>query len=332
MKNLKFKILFAFSIFSLLYLLFPNKVKAQSLGLSLYPPLLEVMIKPGKTITQTYQITNQGDSDLVMTTKILAFEPADELGNIQLKTDSLSPISDWISFQNADLNLGDSFVLKVKEEQQVVLRIKVPEKALEDDYYLTLLFESLPEFNINQSAAWSKIQIGSNLLLTVSETGEPPRKAEIVEFKIKNAWFKLSSWQFIDSFANPLFSLRIKNIGRSLFKPMGTIIVSGWTGGKYPLELLPENILINSIRQSQCFSTDKNQPSPCQLETNWKSKFLLGPYQARVSFGLDKISEDYQQTIHFFAFPFSLMAGLLLLILPLTILLKNYQIKQKDDF
>jgi len=292
---------------------------------------LEVMIQPGKSITQVYKLTNGGKTDLVLTSRLVPFEPADEFGNIQLTYKGVSFV-DWFSFQNADLNLGDSFVLKVKEEQQVVLRIKVPEKALEDDYYLTLLFESLPEFNINQSAAWSKIQIGSNLLLTVSETGEPPRKAEIVEFKIKNAWFKLSSWQFIDSFANPLFSLRIKNIGRSLFKPMGTIIVSGWTGGKYPLELLPENILINSIRQSQCFSTDKNQPSPCQLETNWKSKFLLGPYQARVSFGLDKISEDYQQTIHFFAFPFSLMAGLLLLILPLTILLKNYQIKQKDDF
>src|SRR4030042_809479 len=326
MKNLKFKILFVFSIFSLLYLLFPNKVRAQSLGLSLYPPLLEVMIKPGKTITQTYQITNQSDSDLVMTSKILAFEPADELGNIQLKTDSLSPISDWFSFQNADLNLGDSFVLKVKEEQQVVLRIKVPEKALEDDYYLTLLFESLPELTLNQSSSQSKIQIGTNLLLTISETGEPPRKAEIAEFKIKNAWFKLGSWQFIDSFVNPLFVLRIKNSGRSLFKPLGSMTVSGWSGQKYLLELLPENILTNSIRQTQCFSTDKNQPFPCQLKTNWKTKFLIGVYQAQVGFGLDKISQDYQQTIHFFAFPFSLIAGLFLLILPLTILLKNYQI------
>jgi len=316
----------------LLICLFAIPVHAQTLSLSIWPPLLEVMIQPGKSITQVYKLTNGGKTDLVLTSRLVPFEPADELGNVRIKNDSPSVISDWFSFQNADLNLGDSFVLKVKEEQQVVLRIKVPEKALEDDYYLTLLFESLPEFNINQSAAWSKIQIGSNLLLTVSETGEPPRKAEIVEFKIKNAWFKLSSWQFIDSFANPLFSLRIKNIGRSLFKPMGTIIVSGWTGGKYPLELLPENILINSIRQSQCFSTDKNQPSPCQLETNWKSKFLIGPYQAQVSFGLDKISEDYQQTSHFFAFPFILVISLLLLILPLTILLKNYQIKQKDDF
>jgi len=311
--------------------LFPNKIEAQSLGLSLYPPLLEVMIKPGKTITQVYQLNNQGENDLVMTSKILVFEPADELGNVRIKTDSPLVMSDWFSFQNTDLNLGDNFVLKIGQEQQVVLKIKVPENALEDDYYLTLLFESLPELTLNQGNTQNKIQIGANLLLTISTTGEPPRKAEIAEFKIKNAWFKIGSWQFIDSFVNPLIILRVKNIGRSLFKPMGTINVSGWTGGKYLLELLPENILTNSLRQSQCFSTDQNQPFPCQLETNWKNKFLIGPYQVKVTFGLDKISEDYQQTLHFFAFPFTLIVTLLFIILVFYLIKKYSRFKDNLD-
>ena len=331
MKKIKLKIFFVFFIFSLLYLLFPNKIEAQSLGLSLYPPLLEVMIKPGKTITQVYQLNNQGENDLVITSKILVFEPADELGNVRIKTDASLAMSDWFSFQNTDLNLGDNFVLKIGQEQQVVLKIKVPENALEDDYYLTLLFESLPELTLNQGNTQNKIQIGANLLLTISTTGEPPRKAEIAEFKIKNAWFKIGSWQFIDSFINPLIILRVKNIGRSLFKPMGTINVSGWTGGKYLLELLPENILTNSLRQSQCFSTDQNQPFPCQLETNWKNKFLIGPYQVKVTFGLDKISEDYQQTLHFFAFPFTLIVTLLFIILVFYLIKKYSRFKDTLD-
>ncbi len=331
MKKIKLKIFFVFFIFSLLYLLFPNKIEAQSLGLSIYPPLLEVMIKPGKTITQVYQLNNQGENDLVITSKILVFEPADELGNVRIKTDASLAMSDWFSFQNTDLNLGDNFVLKIGQEQQVVLKIKVPENALEDDYYLTLLFESLPELTLNQGNTQNKIQIGANLLLTISTTGEPPRKAEIAEFKIKNAWFKIGSWQFIDSFINPLIILRVKNIGRSLFKPMGTINVSGWTGGKYLLELLPENILTNSLRQSQCFSTDQNQPSPCQLETNWKNKFLIGPYQVKVTFGLDKISEDYQQTLHFFAFPFTLIVTLLFIILVFYLIKKYSRFKDNLD-
>lgn len=331
MKNLKFKILFALSLFFVFWASSLDEAKAQSLGLSIYPPLLEVMIKPGKTITQVYRLANQSDSDLVITSKILTFKPADELGNVQLETNSSSPSSDWFSFQNADLNLGDNFVLKAGLEQQVVLKIKVPEATPEDDYYLTLLFESLPELTLNQSNSQSKIQIGTNLLLTISETGEPPRKAEIAEFKIKNAWFKLGSWQFIDSFVNPLFVLRIKNSGRSLFKPMGNMTVSGWSGQKYLLELLPENILTNSIRQSQCFSTNKNQPFPCQLESGWKNKFLIGSYQTQVSFGLDKISEDYRKTIHFFAFPF-VLTGLFLFTILIFYLIKKYsRFKNKVD-
>jgi len=85
MKNLKLKIILTFPLFIFL-LAFPlEKIRAQTLGLSLYPPLLEVMIKPGKAITQAYQIANQSKSDLIMTSKIIGFEPADELGNIQLK-------------------------------------------------------------------------------------------------------------------------------------------------------------------------------------------------------------------------------------------------------
>ncbi|MCJ7804507.1 hypothetical protein MUP35_02120 [Patescibacteria group bacterium] len=289
------------------------------------------MIKPGKTITQVYRLANHSEIDLVLTSRLVPFKPANELGNIQLEEQEISPASEWISFQNADLDLGDKFLLKAGQEQQVVLKAKIPPEAPEDDYYLTLLFESLPELNVNQSAARSKIKIGSNLLLTVSETGEPPRKAEIVEFKIKNIWFKMGRFSIIDSFINPAFILRIKNSGRSLFKPMGTLTVSGWTGGKYLLDLLPENILTNSIRQTQCFSADRNQPSPCQLETGWKNKFLIGPYQAQVNFGLDKISEDYQQTIHFFAFPFALIVTLFLLILIFWLIKKHSRPKDNLD-
>jgi len=325
MRNLKFKIFF---VFSLLYLFSPTKVEAQSLGLSIYPPLLEVMIKPGKSITQVYKLTNEGETDLLMTSKIVPFEPADELGNIVIR-DTGNEIRNYFSFQNADLALGQNFTLKAGSQQQIVLRIDIPQQAKEDDYYLTLLFETNPQENLSlQPGGISSAQakIGANILLTVSETGEPPRKAEITEFKIKNSLFKIGSWQFLDSFTNPVFVLRLKNSGRSLFKPMGTITTTGWLGQKYFSDLLPENVLIKSIRQVQC---DQIKP-----------KFLFGPYQAKANFGLDKISEDYQQTLHFFAFPFSLTAGLLFLILIfylikkysrpkdiLTTLSKNYQMK-----
>jgi len=184
----------------LLICLFAIPVHAQTLSLSIWPPLLEVMIQPGKSITQVYKLTNGGKTDLVLTSRLVPFEPADELGNIQLTYKGYSFVRiykgvsfvDWFSFQNADLNLGDNFALKAGQEQQIVFKIKVPENTQEDDYYLTLLFESLPEFNINQSAAWSKIQIGSNLLLTVSETVKS-KLEPILIFDRAADWLTLSS-------------------------------------------------------------------------------------------------------------------------------------------
>lgn len=293
----------------------PSQIKAQNISLGIYPPLLEAMIQPGKSITQVYRLENQGETDLALTSQIIPFKPQGELGQVELTPEQNSPAQEWISFQNADLKLGEKFLLKAGASQQIVLRVDIPQNAAEDDYYLTLLFKNLPELMVNQSASQSQIKIGGHLLLTVSETGEPPRKAEISEFKITNAWFSLGHWQLIDSFASPLFNLRVKNIGRSLFKPMGVIQVSGWTGQPFVLDLLPENILVGSIRQVQCFSPEQNQPIVCQLKKNWQSKLLIGPFQAQVSFGLDKVDEQYSQAVSFFAFPFVLLGGLLVLFL-----------------
>ena len=291
-----------------------GKAQAEEMALGLYPSLLEVTIKPDRSITQVYQLSNQGESDLFLTSQLVPFVPTDEKGGVLLKEEETSPAQAWISFQNADLELGQSFVLKAKEEQQLVLKIKVPEQAPEDDYYLTLLLTSQSQSDFSQNSVQPQIKIGSHLLLTVSQTGEPPRKAEITELKLSNAWLKIGHWQIIDSFVNPLFLLKVTNTGRSLFKPMGSLNITGMTGQTYRLDLLPENVLVKSSRQIQCFSPDQNQPIPCHLKTGWRTKFLLGSYQAKVSFGLDKISDDYTKTISFLAFPFYLIGGVLFLI------------------
>jgi hypothetical protein len=322
------KSLFAYSlkfatyslIFACLIFLAAPAAHAQSLSLSIWPPLLEVMIQPGKSITQVYKLSNEGETDLVVKGEILAFNPLGEQGEIQL-SDQQSPAHEWISFQNADLGLGQNFAVKAGQSQQIVLKIKVPLEAKEDDYYLTLLFETQPSaLNENLSEAQARAKIGANILLTVSETGEPPRKAEISEFKVQSAKFKI-----IDSFTRPQFLLRVKNTGRSFFKPMGTITTTGWLGQKFISDLLPENILTNSVRAINCATPDSpDRVSPCQINT----RFLLGPYQARVEFGLDKISSDYTAKINFIALPIKLILGILILVI-LFIVIKFSQKKFK---
>ena len=305
---------FAFLVLSL------SEAKAQTLSLSLYPPLLEVMIQPGKAITQVYKLANQGEVDLAMTSKVISFEPSDELGNIQISHQS-SVVShqsflSWFSFQNANLGLGDKFLLKAGQEQEVVLKIKIPEKTLEDDYYLTLLFETIPGvFMGNQSAAQAQAKIGSNVLITVSQSGKPLKKAEIVEFSLQSSVFGLP---IIDSFDKPQFRLRVKNTGKAFFKPMGKIETTGWLGQKFFLDLLPENVLVNSLRQIRCQVNE--EPGACQLN----SRFLLGPYQAKVEFGLDEVAADYLAETTFWVLPWKLFLGTLTAVFSLILIKSRF--------
>ena len=64
--------------------LFSNSVFAQQVILSVNPPLVEAMIKPGKDILIGYKIQNLGDPT-VINTRIATFYPHGNQGNIQIK-------------------------------------------------------------------------------------------------------------------------------------------------------------------------------------------------------------------------------------------------------
>ncbi|MCJ7740227.1 hypothetical protein MUP32_02835, partial [Candidatus Microgenomates bacterium] len=53
-----------FVIYNLSFII-SSPVRAQSLSLSIAPPVVEIMIKPGKTITQTIKIANGGESTII---------------------------------------------------------------------------------------------------------------------------------------------------------------------------------------------------------------------------------------------------------------------------
>jgi len=350
--NLKY-FLFLLCIFAICYLLFAIPAKAQGLSLGIWPPLLEVTIQPGKSITQVYKLRNTGETDLALTSKIVPFKPEGEMGNITFTSEVRNPPTgglgsppqaggntsevdwwNWFSFLNADLSLSQKFFLPAGREQEVVLKIKVPKEAPEADYYFTLLFETLPGvFLPSGSGGQIEAKIGSNILLTVSQTGEPKKQIEIKEFSIRNPQFVIRNLIIIDSFTQPQFIVRLQNTGNSFFKPIGSITTTGWFNQRWVLDLLPENVLVDSIRQIRCqkstFQPTNEQetsaekplilPSPCQLET----KFLLGKYTSRLELGLDEASSEYQNQIVFWALPLKLGAGIIVaLILLITIAAK----------
>jgi len=276
------------------------------------------MIMPGKSITQVFRVENSGD-EMMLNTQILPFKPKDEFGNISLggaTSKEVAPPQGWFSFENADISLGKPFVIKSGESRQIILKIKIPENAREDDYYFTLLIQGEPKRKINGPTTLEAGVIGANILLTVSRTDKPVKKGEIVEFKIANLKFKI-----LDSFDKPEFLLRVKNTGRTFWKPFGKIKIEGLLGQKWEEELLPENVLADSIRQIRMATTSASPTSHLALPT---SLFLIGPYRAKAEFNLeeDKSGETLSSSLSFLALPVKLVLGILIGILILLTVLK----------
>lgn len=298
--------------------LVPKATIAQTYSLSIWPPLVEITIQPGKSVTQIYTITNSGDEQTLIA-KVLPFEPSDSVGNINILPLPvlLSPLS--FSLQNQNVLLGKPFLLKSGQSKDIVLKITVPLKNSERDYYASLIFETNPEGKIGLSQSQTAAKIAANLLITVSKTETPPKRAQILEF---------STPKIIDSFDKVPFKLRIENLGQAFFKPFGEISIEGIFNQKGIIKIQPENILAQ-------YSRTLTVPS-------WGQNFLLGPFQAKLEFSLEPPESNQASSgaklsaqTTFIALPYKAILALIIILvilqtirnLPKKIILKNDSIK-----
>ncbi len=328
----KTKVLFITAFFLSLLLIIANitKVYAQGFSLSLSPPLLEVTMRPGKKITYAYQVKNNSSSPITLIARIAPFEPVGERGQIKIvksqkskvtqhyvecrvtlnRTCSGSWVKSWgnfFSLLNADIALDQPFIIPPDQSQQLVLKISLPQNAPEGDYYQTLILKQIaPNIDHKNTASQTLGIIGSNILLTISKSGRPPKKAEVVEFTPRNAILG----RFFDSFSKPRLGLRIKNTGRAFFKPIGEITI---TPGGQKINLRPDNILTGTIRQIQC------EDGPCQI----KPDKIIGHYQAQLKFTAGEGGPAYKAAVDFWVLPIKLIIGLIVAISLLFVILKG---------
>ncbi len=305
-----------FFILISLFILLSTSVSAQTVSLSVSPPVLEAVIKPGENIEQTYRLKNDGDDTLIFP-DIYSFSQADEFGNAKLQK-SLSeydPLNTkyWFKIKNPQINLGQSFPLKRGEEKEITLVINPPDNTEDGDYYFTLIFRTSLEnvfITPESKSTLSQTEIGSNILLTISKDGIINRKAAIKEFKAPT---------IIDSFKKLNYEIKIANIGQGFFKPLGKITVKSVLGKSYTLNLAPQNIITASSREITCLENEKLVP--CTVP----AKFLIGPYQANLSFQIEGDKKSYEKTITSFGLP-SMVILIILVTVILIILLKKLRL------
>lgn len=278
-------------------LLFSSPVSAQTTSLAIWPPLLEATIQPGKSITQVYRLKNLGD-DTTITAYLKPFSPADEHGHVKLTG---SEPQSFFSLLNADLKtLPATFPLKAGQTQELVLKIRLPENSQPADHYFTFLFASHTTGLIGDTGATTQASIGSNILLTISDDGQPKRSAKIEEFKVQGS----------DSLSPISFLLRVKNTGTTRFKAIGQIeIKNTFQKSIATLPLREDNILSNSIRQ-------------LQTTADWKPIFPLGRYTATATITPQDSTNTISQSVNFFILPYKALLIIILIFISLKLLTK----------
>jgi len=306
-KNKSVISLFILGVLFLFLFVFFKSTLAQDISLGVSPPILEVMIKPGKEINQKYLISNSGrETPLLL--KIVPFSPQDAYGNVKFEDMSVYENIDllsWFKIGDSPISNNARIFLPRGGNQEITLNINPPENAPQGDYYLTLLFETDLSNTIGKQGSSSNAQIGTNILLTISKDGNPKKDAEVSEF---------SAPKIIDSLGTITYTLNIKNIGNAFFKPVGDITVNPSFGSDEKLTIAPLNILASSVREIPC--TQDEQLVRCTLP----KKVFFGIYHAKLKFTLDDGSQSYEASTLTFAFPFSIAIAFVVVLILIKII------------
>jgi hypothetical protein len=264
-------------------------------NLSLDPAQVEFVIKPGITITQAYNVINNSEETLYLNTQVLPWEPVGIEGDVGYQNVPANPNISFSLF-NADIKLGQPFVLPPGVKQQIVLKITTSPQAVLNDYYYTFFVSQNQTgiFGNNSSHAQAYGQIGSHILLTVSDNENPNVSAAIKNFTV--------SPRIKDIFFTPLtFKAEIKNNSDFFFKTQGKLTITKNDLKVAETDLNNDNVLAHHSRSLNC--QDQNF---CVLNP----PFWPGHYTATLT--LDQSIGGSSSSISFFVFPFSLVAFLTL--------------------
>jgi len=291
------------AIFTGLLILFSvSSSHAQTLSLSLWPPLLEAQLQPNQTITQIYRLKNQGD-DTLITANLFPFESADNLGHVQLTLQGYQSAA--LSFFQLDgQSLPLTFPLQAGEIKELTLTLTIPSTANLTDHYLTLLFQADTQSLISGSGSRTLGSIGSNILLTISS---PTGKLNQPSAKIEDFSFDSSN-----------FNLLITNTSPNFLKAIGHINIKNSFNQTTTLPLRSDNILARSSRR-------------LIPEKSWNPLFPFGHYTATATITPQNTTHAISQTISFWIIPYKAILTLTLVFLiyrfrnTLTKYIKKYQ-------
>jgi len=309
------KTLFLTILYIVIDILFlASQSQAADYGLSISPPLLRVHIKPGKSITQVFNIQNLSQTDLTLVANIVPFTESDSQGNPLINPKATAPWLNYFSLANSNITLNQPFIVQANATDQLVLSLSVPNTAPLKDLYATLTISTYQNM-VEAETAGTQVSgtIGANLLITISSQPFPDTNLRIVNFTPQNgSFFRIGDLYFADNLSPLSFSATVSNEGNFAAETKGIFRLTTNNRPVYLDGILPVNVIAKSKRQLvNTNGTDfEFQPSLTQI----------GLHQVSLEIKTD--NSNTSGTIEIFFFPFKLCLGLVIALLLITLTIK----------
>jgi hypothetical protein len=260
--------------------------------ISISPSNNQFFIKPGQSYLLALEILNNSKTTLSLNSSVEPWLPKGKQGEISYNN-VFPDTSISFSLNNADLKLGQTFLLKPNEKKQLVLKISSSTTNNPKDHFYTFF---VSQISPNQTTA----KIGAHLIFSTQEKQD-------TSLSIKN--FSISPF-IKDTFLKPItFSGEIYNNSTQYNKSIGQITITKNELKIKELILSPDTILGKNSRLIRCMDTETNIV-PCTINP----PFWPGKYQATLTLNSQK---PVSLETGFFIFPYSffLLSGIILAIL-----------------
>jgi hypothetical protein len=297
-------------------LFFSPKVIADTMGLSVNPPLFQIKTLTPADAKCSFILENTGLGLVNVRIIYKLFQSDNTDGQVVYLTDKDQiPGKDKQILRYVQvIDNGTSIhalTLGPRQRKELQLWITVPRNEPSSDYYFSVVFIESPaqeDFGSNGTQAQDSIlqtneAVATNVLLSIGST-----KNTDVSLENFSAPFYLES--------GPVpFTVRVHNGGSKFVSPVGLLLITnmfGQTVGRVVIP--PTNILADSSRDlTDTAQAESTGSSPHGMPVViWPEKILLGPYSANLSLAVTKSGPIYTKTIHFIAFPSGLLSGIIL--------------------
>lgn len=237
-------------ITTLFFLLSATNIYAAPVGMSIEPPILRAQIKPGKSITKVFNIQNTEDQDKNIIVRVVPFNKSDTHGNPIIDLKNTTPWLSYFGLSNANIKLGDPFLIRAKSKEQIILSIAVPENANLEDLYVTLLISTYDNsLEQNQKGTLISASIGANILVTVTSNLNPTTILKISKIIPQSGSFlKIGTRYLADSLTPITFSAVATNDGKFTTDTKGIFKVSKKSISLQLQGILPQYVLAKTSR------------------------------------------------------------------------------------